>query len=121
VLPARDISRCGGLHSRLGKSDEKPAVAEQFAKDGIAALVYDNAAPGSQAVNTRATRASAKRTSPCWRTTPCPACGACPLSLIEGDTGRIAGISQAGWIAPLAAERSDLANSWCCGAARSAR
>ena len=109
VFPAGDIHAAVVFIHGSGKQARNLILAERFAKTGSPRWSTTNAEPGSPAVNTRPTRTSAKRTSPCWRTMRLRAPNASPLTRVERSAAGFAGISQAGWIAPLAAERSDLA------------
>ena len=78
VFPDGDIHAAVVFVHGSGKQERNLHWAERFAREGIAALVYDKRGAGSRVVNTRATRASARRTFPCWRTMRGPRYSAWP-------------------------------------------
>ena len=110
VLPAGDIHAAVVFIHGSGKQTRNLGVAEQFARGGIAALVYDKRGAGksggeyegSQNVSEKNISLLADDASSALRRLSTHAS-------LKGVPVGFAGISQAGWIAPLAAERSDLA------------
>jgi uncharacterized protein len=111
VFPAQ-----GGIHSAVvfihgsGKQTRNLEWAERFAREGIAALVYDKRGAGksggeyesNQSVSEKNISLLADDAIAALRTLSAH-------SSLKGLPVGLAGISQAGWIAPLAAERSGLA------------
>ena len=110
VLPAGDIHAALVFIHGSGKQTRNLGVAEQFARGGIAALVYDKRGAGksggeyegNQTVSEKNISLLADDASSALRRLSTHAS-------LKGVPVGFAGISQAGWIAPLAAERSDLA------------
>lgn len=109
VFPAGDIHAAVVFIHGSGKQERNLVWAERFAKDGIAALVYDKRGAGksggeyegNQSVSEKNISLLADDASSALRSLAAhPALKGIPV----GFTG----ISQAGWIAPLAAQRNDL-------------
>ena len=85
-------------------------LAEQFARDGIAALVYDKRGAGKSGGEYESNQNVSEKNIALLADDAGPHCEAYPLiPSLKGKPVGFAGISQAGWIAPLAAERSDQA------------
>ena len=110
VLPAGDIYAAVVFTHGSGNQTRNLQVAEQFAKDGIAALVYDKRGAGKSGGEYEANQSVSEKNislladdavSALRRLSTHPSLKGIPIGF--------AGISQAGWIAPLAAERSELA------------
>lgn len=109
VFPAGDIHAAVVFIHGSGKQERNLVWAERFAKDGIAALVYDKRGAGksggeyegNQSVSEKNISLLADDASSALRSLAAhPALKGIPV----GFTG----ISQAGWIAPLAAQRNNL-------------
>jgi len=110
VLPDGEIHAAVVFIHGSGKQTRNLAWAERFAKDGIAALVYDKRGAGKSGGEYEGNQSVSEKNislladdavSAMRRLSTHPLLKAIPI----GFTG----ISQAGWIAPLAAERSGLA------------
>jgi pimeloyl-ACP methyl ester carboxylesterase len=110
VFPAGEIHAAVVFVHGSGKQTRNSGVAERLAKDGIAALVYDKRGAGksggeyegNQSVSeTNISLLADDASSALQHLSAHSALKGIPLGLV--------GISQAGWIAPLAAERSNLA------------
>jgi pimeloyl-ACP methyl ester carboxylesterase len=110
VFPAGDIHAAVVFIHGSGKQERNLVWAERFARDGIAALVYDKRGAGksggeyegNQSVSEKNISLLADDASSALRSlADHPALKGVPVGLT--------GISQAGWIAPLAAQRNDLA------------
>ena len=107
VFPAGEIRAAVVFIHGSGKQTRNLSLAERFAKDGIAALVYDKRGAGksggeyegNQSVSEKNILLLADDAASALR-----ALSAHP-ALKEVTIG-LTGISQAGWIAPLAAQRS---------------
>ena len=93
-----------------GKQSRNLALAEQFAREGIAALVYDKRGAGKSGGEYEANQNVSEKNlllladdavAALARLTAQPA--------MKGIPAGFAGISQAGWIAPLAARKTALA------------
>jgi uncharacterized protein len=94
-----------------GKQTRNMAWAERFAKDGIVALVYDKRGVGKSGGEYEGDQSVSEKNISLLADDANSALKALAShpSLKDVPLG-LAGISQAGWIAPLAAERSKLAN-----------
>ena len=110
VFPAGEVHSAVVFIHGSGKQERNLNLAKLFAKQGIAALVYDKRGAGksggeyegNQSVSEKnITLLADDAVSALRRLATHPSLKGIPLGL--------AGISQAGWIAPLAAQRSDLA------------
>ncbi len=109
VFPASDIHAAVVFIHGSGKQTRNLAWAERFARDGIAALVYEKRGAGksggeyedNQSVSERNISLLADDASAALQSLTTHAS-------LKGIPVGFAGISQAGWIAPLAAERSGL-------------
>ncbi len=110
MLPAGDIYAAVVFIHGSGNQTRNLQVAEQFAKDGIAALVYDKRGAGKSGGEYEGNQSVSEKNislladdavSALRRLSTFPS--------LKGIRVGFAGISQAGWIAPLAAQRSDLA------------
>ena len=111
VYPANDELRAAVVFIHgSGKQSRNLALAEQFARAGIAALVYDKRGAGKSGGEYEANQnVSGKNlvlladdaVAALRELTSRPA--------LKGVPAGFAGISQAGWIAPLAAQKSDQA------------
>jgi len=93
-----------------GKQSRNLALAEQFAREGIAALVYDKRGAGKSGGEYEGNQNVSEKNlllladdavAALRRLASDPA--------LKGVPAGFAGISQAGWIAPLAAQKTDLA------------
>ena len=110
VLPTGEIHAAVVFIHGSGKQTRNLAWAERFARDGIAALVYDKRGAGKSGGEYEGNQSVSEKnisllaedaSSALQRLATHPSLKGVPVGF--------AGISQAGWIAPLAAERSDLA------------
>ena len=89
---------------------ETAALAERFARDGIAALVYDKRGAGKSGGDYEGNQnVSEKNISLLADDAVSALQRLAAHTALKGIPVGFAGISQAGWIAPLAAERSELA------------
>jgi pimeloyl-ACP methyl ester carboxylesterase len=111
VFPA-----AGKIHAAVvfvhgsGRQTRSLKWAERFAAEGIAALVYDKRGVGKSGGEYEGTQNVSERNLALLADDA--VAGVRRLSAhsaLKGAPVGLAGISQAGWIAPLAAERSDLA------------
>jgi uncharacterized protein len=110
VFPAGETHAAVVFIHGSGKQSRSLHWAERFAKDGIAALVYDKRGAGksggeyegNQSVSEKNISLLADDASAALRKL-----AAHPS--LKGKPVGFAGISQAGWIAPVAAQRNDLA------------
>ena len=96
--------------------------AERFAKEGIAALVYDKRGAGKSGGEYKGEQSVSEKNIALLAEDAIAALK--KLSghpSLKGIPVGFAGISQAGWIGPLAAAKSNLAKFWSFGAAPSAR
>lgn len=110
VLPAGDVHAAVVFIHGSGKQARNLAWAERFAQNGIAALVYDKRGAGKSGGEYEGNQSVSEKNvslladdavSALRRLSTHPSLQGVPIGLT--------GISQAGWIAPLAAERSGLA------------
>jgi len=93
-----------------GKQSRNLQWAEHFAHAGIAALVYDKRGAGKSGGEYEGNQSVSEKNISLLADDAVAALGALAShSSLKGVPLGLAGISQAGWIAPLAAERSDLA------------
>jgi alpha-beta hydrolase superfamily lysophospholipase len=110
VFPAGDIHSAVVFIHGSGKQARNLGLAERFAREGIAALVYDKRGAGksggeyegNQSVSEKNISLLADDAAAALRSLSAHAA-------LKGTPVGFAGISQAGWIAPLAAEKNDLA------------
>ena len=90
-----------------GKQARNPALAEQFAREGIAALVYDKRGAGKSGGEYEANQSVSERNISLLADDAAAALSALSRhASLRGVPLGFAGISQAGWIAPIAAERN---------------
>jgi pimeloyl-ACP methyl ester carboxylesterase len=110
VLPSGDIHAAVVFIHGSGKQTRNLVWAERFARDGIAALVYDKRGAGKSGGDYEGNQSVSEAnlalladdaSSALRRLSTHPSLKGVPVGF--------AGISQAGWIAPLAAQRSGLA------------
>ena len=110
VFPTGDIHAAVVFIHGSGRQTRNLGVAEQFARGGIAALVYDKRGAGKSGGEYEGNQSVSEKNlslladdaeSALRRLSTHPS--------LKGVRAGFAGISQAGWIAPLAAQRSDLA------------
>jgi pimeloyl-ACP methyl ester carboxylesterase len=108
VFPAGEIHAAVVFVHGSGKQTRNLHWAERFAQNGIAALVYDKRGAGNSGGEYESNQSVSEKNislladdalSALRRLAAHPA--------VKGKAVGLAGISQAGWIAPLAAERSD--------------
>ena len=110
VLPAGDIYAAVVFIHGSGNQTRNLQVAQQFAKDGIAALVYDKRGAGKSGGEYEGNQnVSEKNISLLADDAVSALRRLSTFPSLKGIRVGFAGISQAGWIAPLAAQRSDLA------------
>jgi hypothetical protein len=112
VLPAD-----GAIHSAVvfihgsGKQTRNLAWAQRFAGEGIAALVYDKRGAGKSGGDYEGNQSvSGKNLSLLADDALAAVRTLAKHPALRGKPVGLAGISQAGWIAPLTAERSELVN-----------
>ena len=107
VFPAGEIHAAVVFVHGSGKQARNLAWAERFAREGIAALVYDKRGAGKSGGEYEGNQSVSEKNislladdalSALRRVATHPS--------VQGKPVGLAGISQAGWIAPLAAERS---------------
>jgi pimeloyl-ACP methyl ester carboxylesterase len=93
-----------------GKQTRNLALAERFANEGIAALVYDKRGAGkSGGVYEAEQNVSGKNIALLADDAAAALDALAKLPALKGVPAGFAGISQAGWIAPVAAQRSKAA------------
>jgi pimeloyl-ACP methyl ester carboxylesterase len=110
VFPAGDIHAAVVFIHGSGKQTRNLGVAEQFARGGIAALVYDKRGAGKSGGEYEGNQnVSEKNISLLADDSVSAMRSLSTHPSMKGIRAGFAGISQAGWIAPLAAERSELA------------
>jgi len=110
VLPAGEIHAAVVFVHGSGKQARNPALAERFARDGIAALVYDKRGAGKSGGEYEGNQnVSEKNISLLADDAVSALQRLATHTALKGIPAGFTGISQAGWIAPLAAERSELA------------
>jgi alpha-beta hydrolase superfamily lysophospholipase len=110
VLPAGEIHAAVVFIHGSGKQARNRALAERFARDGIAALVYDKRGTGKSGGDYEGNQnVSEKNISLLADDAVSALQRLAAHTALKGIPAGFTGISQAGWIAPLAAERSELA------------
>jgi len=111
VLPRNGPIRAGVVFVHgSGKQTRQMAWAERFARQGIAALVYDKRGAGKSGGEYEWRQNVSEKNLSLLADDAVAALEALARhSSVKGVPFGLAGISQAGWIAPLAAERSRLA------------
>jgi pimeloyl-ACP methyl ester carboxylesterase len=93
-----------------GKQGRNMSWAERFAKEGIAALVYDKRGAGKSGGEYESEQSVSEKNIALLADDAVSALNTLSRHpALKGIPVGLAGISQAGWIAPLAAEKSDLA------------
>jgi len=110
VFPAGDVHSAVVFVHGSGKQSRDLKLAERFAKAGIAALVYDKRGAGKSGGEYEGNQNVSEKNIALLADDAAAALSALAShrSMIGIPVG-FAGISQAGWIAPVAAERSSLA------------
>jgi pimeloyl-ACP methyl ester carboxylesterase len=110
VLPAGDIHAAVVFIHGSGKQERNLGLAEKFAKDGIAALVYDKRGAGKSGGEYEGNQSVSEKNISLLTDDAVAAMRRLSTHpSLKGVPAGFAGISQAGWIAPLAAQRTDLA------------
>jgi pimeloyl-ACP methyl ester carboxylesterase len=110
VLPDGDIHAAVVFIHGSGKQTRNLAWAERFARDGIAALVYDKRGAGKSGGDYEGNQSVSEENISLLADDAVSAMRRLSTDRsLKGVPLGFTGISQAGWIAPLAAERSDLA------------
>lgn len=107
VFPVGDIHAAVVFVHGSGKQERNLHWAERFARDGIAALVYDKRGAGKSGGEYEGNQSVSEKNISLLADDALSALrrlAAHPS--VKGKPVGLAGISQAGWIAPLAAERS---------------
>jgi len=93
-----------------GKQSRNLALAERFAREGIAALVYDKRGAGKSGGEYEGNQSVSEKNIALLADDANAALQKlASLPAMKGVRVGFAGISQAGWIAPVAAEKGDLA------------
>jgi uncharacterized protein len=110
VFPAGDIRAAVVFVHGSGKQERNLAWAKRFADDGIAALVYDKRGAGKSGGEYEGNQnVSGMNISLLTDDAVSALNSLAAHPSLKGVPLGFTGISQAGWIAPLAAERSNLA------------
>lgn len=110
VFPAGDIHAAIVFIHGSGKQTRNLEVAERFAGAGIAALVYDKRGAGASGGDYEGNQSVSEKNISLLADDALSALRSLSSEpSLKGIPIGFAGISQAGWIAPLAAERSNLA------------
>jgi pimeloyl-ACP methyl ester carboxylesterase len=110
VFPAGEIHAAVVFIHGSGKQTRNLGVAEQFARGGIAALVYDKRGTGKSGGEYEGNQNVSEKNISLLADDAVSAMRSLSTHpSMKGVPAGFAGVSQAGWIAPLAAERSDLA------------
>ncbi len=110
VFPVGEIHAAVVFIHGSGKQTRNPHLAERFARDGIAALVYDKRGVGKSGGEYEFKQnVSEKNLSLLADDAAAALRSLAAHPALKGKRVGFAGISQAGWIAPLAAQRTDLA------------
>jgi pimeloyl-ACP methyl ester carboxylesterase len=110
VFPAGEIHAAVVFIHGSGKQTRNLGVAEKFARDGIAALVYDKRGTGKSGGEYEGNQNVGEKNISLLADDAVSAMRSLSTHpSMKGVPAGFAGISQAGWIAPLASERSDLA------------
>jgi pimeloyl-ACP methyl ester carboxylesterase len=111
VFPVGEIHAAVVFVHGSGKQERNLPLAERFASDGIAALVYDKRGVGRSGGDYESNQSVSEKNIELLADDSIAA-----LKFLRGHQRTrdlpvgLAGISQAGWIIPLAAERSGLAD-----------
>jgi pimeloyl-ACP methyl ester carboxylesterase len=109
VFPPGDIHAAVVFIHGSGKQVRNLNLAERFARDGIAALVYDKRGAGKSGGEYEGNQSVSEKNISLLTDDALAALRSLSTHpSLKGKPVGFAGISQAGWIAPLAAERSDL-------------
>ena len=110
VLPAGDIHAAVVFIHGSGKQARNPNLAMLFARDGVAALVYDKRGAGKSGGEYESNHNVGEKNLALLADDAVSALRSLAAHpALKGKPVGFAGISQAGWIAPLAAQRSDQA------------
>lgn len=110
VFPAGEIHAAVVFIHGSGKQTRNLGVAEQFARNGIAALVYDKRGTGKSGGEYEGNQNVSEKNISLLADDAVSAMRSLSTHpSMKGIRAGFSGISQAGWIAPLAAERSDIA------------
>ena len=110
VLPPGETHAALVFIHGSGKQTRNLQLAERFAQDGIAALVYDKRGVGKSGGEYEFNQnVSEKNLSLLADDAVAALRSLAAHPSLNGKRAGFAGISQAGWIAPLAAQRTDLA------------
>ncbi|HET9473360.1 MAG TPA: alpha/beta fold hydrolase [Steroidobacteraceae bacterium] len=110
VFPAGDIHAAVVFIHGSGKQTRSLHWAERFAQNGIAALVYDKRGVGKSGGEYEANHNVGEKNLSLLADDAVAALRSLASHpRLKGIPSGFTGISQAGWIAPLAAQRSDLA------------
>jgi dienelactone hydrolase len=109
VFPAGETQAAVVFVHGSGKQGRNLHWAEKFAKDGIAALVYDKRGAGKSGGEYEDNQSVGEKNLSLLADDALAAVRSLSAHpKLKGVPVGLTGISQAGWIAPLAAERSDL-------------
>ncbi len=107
VLPAGDIHAAVVFVHGSGRQERNLAWAERFAAAGIAALVYDKRGAGKSGGEYEGNQSVSGKNVSLLADDALAALGHLTThARLDGRPAGLAGISQAGWIAPLAARNS---------------
>jgi len=110
VFPAGEIHSAVVFVHGSGKQTRNLVWAERFAKAGIAALVYDKRGAGRSGGEYEGNQSVSEKNISLLADDAAAALRSMSSHRsLKGIPAGFAGISQAGWIAPLAAERSGMA------------
>jgi pimeloyl-ACP methyl ester carboxylesterase len=110
VIPAGEIDSAVVFVHGSGKQSRDLKLAERFANAGIAALVYDKRGAGKSGGEYEGNQTVSEKNIALLADDAAAALSALASHRsMKGIPVGFAGISQAGWIAPVAAERSGLA------------
>jgi pimeloyl-ACP methyl ester carboxylesterase len=110
VFPAGDIQSAVVFIHGSGKQARNLGLAERFAREGIAALVYDKRGAGKSGGEYEGNQSVSEKNISLLADDAAAALRILSVHpALKGRPVGFAGISQAGWIAPLAAEKSRLA------------
>jgi pimeloyl-ACP methyl ester carboxylesterase len=110
VFPAGDIHAAVVFIHGSGKQTRDLGLAQNFARAGIAALVYDKRGAGKSGGEYESNQSVSEKNLSLLADDAVSALRALSTHpSLKGILVGLAGISQAGWIAPLVAEKSELA------------